>query len=65
MKEYLRRPAVQVVLHQLLHEAEAAQARAVLGLRRQRAQQRQALLRARQRAAVAPAAGLYARNTSS
>lgn len=57
---YLRRAAVQVVVHELVHEAEPAQARAVLALRRQRAQQRQALLGARQRAAVARAAAVCA-----
>lgn len=54
---YLRSAAVQVVVYELVHEPEAAEPRAVLALRRQRAQQREALLRARQRAAVAgPAA---------
>lgn len=57
---YLRRATVQVVVHELVHEAEPAEARAVLALRGQRAQQRQALLGARQRAAVARAAALCA-----
>lgn len=50
---YLWRTTVQVVLDELLYEAEAAEPGAVLGLRRQRPQQRQAVLRARQRATVA------------
>lgn len=47
---------MQVVLYKFLHEPEPTQTRTVLGLGRQGAQQRQAVLRARQRTAIATSA---------